>query len=271
MDIEKDYYAVLGVLPSAEQIVIRAAFKALAQQYHPDKSSGYASDTSIKMAELNEAYRVLSSPEHRDEYDYSRGSRVYDASPFFDECSLSIHPLSDPLEKHWNTAIEFYPDLIEIEGWLSNISLRLAYSYKAYLLESKKFEGRKEIANLLEQSFLETYFGKEPSILKFARDLIRNGEKEAAKNLNEAIQVLGSSTTPQSIIDHICQKYKCRFLEEEKLIDAFREGSWETASKLLEKGVEPIGLRDEYGNSLADLAKQRKDKLMLNLLKKFGV
>jgi len=28
-----DYYAVLGVHPSAEDIVIRAAFKALAQRY----------------------------------------------------------------------------------------------------------------------------------------------------------------------------------------------------------------------------------------------
>ena len=35
-----DYYAVLGVNPGAEDIVIRAAYKALAQRYHPDRFSG---------------------------------------------------------------------------------------------------------------------------------------------------------------------------------------------------------------------------------------
>jgi curved DNA-binding protein CbpA len=33
MNATKDYYATLGVLPSAEDIVIRAAYKALAQRY----------------------------------------------------------------------------------------------------------------------------------------------------------------------------------------------------------------------------------------------
>ena len=32
MDATKDYYAILGVLPTAEDVVIRAAYKALAQR-----------------------------------------------------------------------------------------------------------------------------------------------------------------------------------------------------------------------------------------------
>lgn len=56
MDIHKDYYAVLGVLPSAEEVVIRAAYKALAQRYHPDRHQGHEAESSRKMADLNEAY-----------------------------------------------------------------------------------------------------------------------------------------------------------------------------------------------------------------------
>ena len=38
MDLNKDYYKILGVLDNAEDIVIKAAYRALAQKYHPDKN-----------------------------------------------------------------------------------------------------------------------------------------------------------------------------------------------------------------------------------------
>ena len=34
--MDKDYYAILGVHPSAEEAVISAAYRALAKLYHPD-------------------------------------------------------------------------------------------------------------------------------------------------------------------------------------------------------------------------------------------
>mgnify|MGYP000169682062 CR=1 FL=1 len=36
----KDYYAILGVTPQAEDVVIKAAYRALAQRYHPDRFVG---------------------------------------------------------------------------------------------------------------------------------------------------------------------------------------------------------------------------------------
>ena len=38
MDSNKDYYAILGVHPTAEITVIEAAYKALVKRYHPDKN-----------------------------------------------------------------------------------------------------------------------------------------------------------------------------------------------------------------------------------------
>ncbi len=35
----KDYYGILGVTATAELAVIKAAYKALAAIYHPDKNS----------------------------------------------------------------------------------------------------------------------------------------------------------------------------------------------------------------------------------------
>lgn len=67
-----DLYAELGVAPQAEPEVIRAAFRALAQRYHPDRQVGHSALWAAKMARINQAYSVLSQPERRRAYDASR-------------------------------------------------------------------------------------------------------------------------------------------------------------------------------------------------------
>ncbi len=67
-----DLYAELGVTPQAEPEVIRAAFRALAQRYHPDRQGGASPLWAAKMARINQAYSVLSHPERRRAYDASR-------------------------------------------------------------------------------------------------------------------------------------------------------------------------------------------------------
>jgi len=54
----KNYYKILGVIPTAEIIVIKAAYRALSQKYHPDKNRDEAEKYQKKMQELNEAYCV---------------------------------------------------------------------------------------------------------------------------------------------------------------------------------------------------------------------
>lgn len=65
----KDYYTILGVLPTAEAGVIGAAYRELAKKYHPDKWRGDRSVGEAKMRELNEAYAQLSNELRRREYD----------------------------------------------------------------------------------------------------------------------------------------------------------------------------------------------------------
>ena len=65
-----DWYSILQVTSGAEPEVIRAAYRALAQKYHPDHTaSGYAAQ---RMAELNRAWAILGNPASRREYDRSR-------------------------------------------------------------------------------------------------------------------------------------------------------------------------------------------------------
>ena len=67
-----DYYAILGVNPKAEDIVIRAAYKALAQRYHPDRFAGAKEEAHRRMTELTQAYEVLADPVRRPKYDRRR-------------------------------------------------------------------------------------------------------------------------------------------------------------------------------------------------------
>jgi molecular chaperone DnaJ/curved DNA-binding protein len=64
----RDYYKVLGVARDAAEKDIRAAYRKLARQYHPDVNPGNA-DAESRFKEINEAYQVLSDPEKRQKYD----------------------------------------------------------------------------------------------------------------------------------------------------------------------------------------------------------
>jgi hypothetical protein len=64
------YYDILRVGPQAAPEGVRAAYRALAQKYHPDKLPGNTDAVRV-MAMLNEAYAVLSDPEQRARYDRS--------------------------------------------------------------------------------------------------------------------------------------------------------------------------------------------------------
>ena len=67
----KDYYAVLGVSPTAEQTEIKKQYRRLAKQYHPDanKNDPKAAD---RFKEISEAYNVVGDAEKRKQYDEMR-------------------------------------------------------------------------------------------------------------------------------------------------------------------------------------------------------
>jgi curved DNA-binding protein CbpA len=201
MDPTKNYYAILGVLPSAELVVIRAAFRALALRYHPDTWTGDKATAERRMRDLNEAYEVLSNADSRREYDLKRRKGAFEEydsdDPIYDAGSGS----------DWAVAVNYFPDLATLEAKLRTTSFRLAFAFRATLLETKNFDQRSEIADRLEAIFLQSYFGKNDQILNFARLLIDRNMKPAAKELNRAVSVLGNDVDPSVVINRISEKY----------------------------------------------------------------
>jgi molecular chaperone DnaJ len=65
---KRDYYEVLGVARTAKDTEIKAAFRKLAMQHHPDRNPG-DKDCEHRFKELNEAYDVLKDGDKRAAYD----------------------------------------------------------------------------------------------------------------------------------------------------------------------------------------------------------
>jgi molecular chaperone DnaJ len=65
---KRDYYEVLGLSRGASEQDIKAAFRRLAKDCHPDRNQG-DKNAEHKFKELNEAYEALKDPQKRAAYD----------------------------------------------------------------------------------------------------------------------------------------------------------------------------------------------------------
>ena len=66
--VKRDYYEVLGVQRDATPEQLKAAYRKLAMQYHPDRNNG-DKGAEEQFKEVGEAYSVLSDPQKRQRYD----------------------------------------------------------------------------------------------------------------------------------------------------------------------------------------------------------
>jgi curved DNA-binding protein CbpA len=102
---DRDAYEVLGLLPTAHDSVIRAAYRALAALYHPDVGD-VASNR--RMAELNDAYAKIRDSARRALYDAERQLTTHQATMV----APSSGPATSPMRGD-GTVISFG----RYEGW----------------------------------------------------------------------------------------------------------------------------------------------------------
>ncbi len=79
--MKRDFYEILGVPKGSSKEEIKAAYRKLALQFHPDRNK--SPDAEEKFKEINEAYEVLSNDQKKHAYDQF-GHAAFDpnAGPF---------------------------------------------------------------------------------------------------------------------------------------------------------------------------------------------
>ena len=118
---KKNYYKVLGVSRTASPEEISAAKNRLAKKYHPDANMKDGIDTTKKMQQILEAYRILSDPKKRASYDRKVFGKPSEKSERnFDLFNLhnmeeTETPSGTPFVNYWRAADSLYDITLESE------------------------------------------------------------------------------------------------------------------------------------------------------------
>ena len=186
----RTYYDVLGVAADTPDVVIKAAFRALAKEYHPDRAHADSGDTD-RFIEIQTAYSVLSKPESRSKYDaeLEEAFAAFAPPPAETPAAGDMHsPVPWPAAPH-NAA-----DIERICTRLSLYSEPLAQAFHEAYLKGECGDDPWRYAEEMENGFFREYFGEDPDVQAFARLLLLRSLTGAAASLNQL--VAGGASPP---------------------------------------------------------------------------
>jgi len=193
VDASKDYYAVLGVLPSIEPTALKAVYLALVKKYHPDVYKGSKADAERITKELNQAYGVLGDQAKRAEYDALRKNQTSQGGDFGQEASGDDTETQDnDLERDWKFVVEYHPEAEDLRKELRLISKSLSMLFQYVILTEKATYRSQQIATVLRSEYLKRYFGSNERIQEFVISMLKVKRRDVALEINNVIRVLGT-------------------------------------------------------------------------------
>ena len=218
MDASKDYYAVLGVLPSIEPTALKAVYLALVKKYHPDVYKGSKADAERITKELNQAYGVLGDQAKRAEYNALRNSQTSQGGDFGQEASGDDTETQDnDLERDWKFVVEYHPEAEDLRKELRLISKSLSMLFQILVITQKLAKEpakSKKLATALQFEYLSRYFGKNLKLHEFVIRLLLAKRKDAALEINNYVRLVGEITDKD--LNDFIQKIKVKFNFENK-------------------------------------------------------
>ena len=124
----RTHYENLKIAENAPAEVVRAAYRALSQRYHPDKNLG-SKDAVRVMQVINDAYETLSDPVKRQGYDAllarARQAQGAAATP----PPIQAHPRPGPTTSWWTNKRLFWATFW---AWTLGLVLMFAEEQKTY-------------------------------------------------------------------------------------------------------------------------------------------
>lgn len=201
MQVDKDYYEILGIPPTATDDEIRQAYRSLARRYHPD--AGVGADTSKRFQAVQEAYEALSDPTQRHKYDHWREQQGRDKSSALSLRAIASHKtlLAIPEEQAYYVLLNVTPasDLPTSRLPL-NLCLVLdrSTSMQGMRLQQVKEATRQIIDKLQPDDSLSlVVFSDRAEVLLASQ---RNVDKAMAKSIASTIQPSGGTEMLQGLL-----------------------------------------------------------------------
>ncbi len=205
---DKDYYAILGVLPSIDQAALQAVYRALLKKYHPDVFKGDKAEAERITRELNEAYSVLGNEHTRQKYDKERESSETKSGdyPRHSRADDDARDAFIQFSEAWLYISEYYPEAERYRKNLAKISSGLALEFQARLINKRLFSNLAADHDTLLELFLNQYFGTSRKIHYFVLEAIRDQRLDVAKEVNKAILYIGTPTEIEPFLYRVSKK-----------------------------------------------------------------
>ena len=148
-DPRYSYYKMLMLAENADEEIVSAVYRKLAQRYHPDVDA--TRDAARRMAEINEAYATLRDPEKRRKYDQwlaARRDRRRNDHLIVRQGDVGFGPAGQPVGPAQGTVLEFG----RYQGWSLGQIKRADPEYLEWLVRAPIGQRyRPEITALLER------------------------------------------------------------------------------------------------------------------------
>jgi len=263
IDVEKDYYAMLGVSPLATSREIKHAYHELARRYHPDTREV---ETSTRLFHgIQEAYSVLVNDSSRRSYDRQREERERsDDTALGWDILVSREILSSEHEEQVLYAlVEVRPAIAPVDKRLPlelSIVIDRSTSMKGARLESVKEAARQIIDDLHDDDYLSLiafddraelvlsgHVGPSRARAKMAvRGLDAQGGTELLKGVRVGLGQLGKYRG-QDVVSHLILLTDGRTYGDE-------EACLEAATRAGDKdiGITAMGIGEDWNDDLLD-------------------
>ncbi len=175
----KNYYELLGVEPDSSLSQIKSAFRRKAKAFHPDVDP--SGRHTAKMRLLLNAYKVLSNPEKRKQYDLLNAGKISRFRFNYrdhlrereDEESKAKLIFFDLLHRHEKDALELFDDLTSKNGFSLEKHLNREDYMDCVFMLAEEYEKRGEYEKAFDLYVRIVHYElEEPYFKHFFREVV---------------------------------------------------------------------------------------------------
>lgn len=202
----KNMYERLGVRKDAPEFTIKAAFRALCREYHPDTYGGHYSAAAIRFTAIQEAYFILVESGQREIYDGGGVCYLSDAG-INKICRENLEQL---IQGHITQFIA-NPEMsltFDIEDSIERLlvedlqnSRRTIHQLKAQIKKIDAIIKRAKRKTTKKDNLIAVFAEKRRSAVVAERSNLQSRVMLLERQIESLPEYIGYDTTPESVLD----------------------------------------------------------------------